>query len=162
MSSRDTERRKQQLITMGKAKGYLTYDEVNDHMPEEIVSSDAIDDWLGALGDEGIEVVDAGTAGKGAAAAAQGTAAPAKAEAAAAPAKPEVKLTGEGTLVVASSPWCNVSIDGADKGPTPVSAKVQAGKHTVVLSNPEFKISRTLSVMVQPGETVRKKLDFSE
>jgi RNA polymerase primary sigma factor len=82
MSSRDTERRKQQLITMGKAKGYLTYDEVNDHMPEEIVSSDAIDDWLGALGDEGIEVVDAGTAGKGAVAAAQGTAAPAKAEAA--------------------------------------------------------------------------------
>jgi serine/threonine protein kinase len=94
--------------------------------------------------------------------AASSKAAPAKAEAAAAPAKPEVKLTGEGTLVVASSPWCNVSIDGADKGPTPVSAKVQAGKHTVVLSNPEFKISRTLSVMVQPGETVRKKLDFSE
>src|SRR5207253_2462392 len=56
--SRDSERRKQQLITMGKAKGFLTYDEVNDHMPEEIVSSEAIDDWLGALGDEGIEIVD--------------------------------------------------------------------------------------------------------
>ena len=69
-TTRDTERRKQQLITMGKAKGYLTYDEVNDHMPEEIVSSDAIDDWLGALGDEGIEIVDAGKAVKTAAAAA--------------------------------------------------------------------------------------------
>src|SRR5262249_60510992 len=57
---RDTERQKQKLITMGKAKGYLTYDEVNDHMPEEIVSSDQIDDWLSTLGDEGIEVVDAG------------------------------------------------------------------------------------------------------
>src|SRR5437868_14076094 len=57
---RDTERQKQKLITMGKAKGYVTYDEVNDHMPEEIVSSDQIDDWLSTLGDEGIEVVDAG------------------------------------------------------------------------------------------------------
>ena len=59
--NRDTERRKQQLITMGKAKGYLTYDEVNDHMPETIVSSDQIDDWLSSLGDEGIEIVDSGT-----------------------------------------------------------------------------------------------------
>src|SRR5262245_55678185 len=60
---RDTERQKQKLINMGKAKGYLTYDEVNDHMPEEIVSSDQIDDWLSSLGDEGIEVVDAGQQG---------------------------------------------------------------------------------------------------
>src|SRR5438034_10905944 len=58
--NRDTERRKQQLITMGKAKGYVTYDEVNDHLPDEIVSSDQIDDWLSSLGDEGIEIVDAG------------------------------------------------------------------------------------------------------
>jgi RNA polymerase primary sigma factor len=57
---RDSERQKQKLINMGKAKGYVTYDEVNDHMPEDIVSSDQIDDWLSSLGDEGIEVVDAG------------------------------------------------------------------------------------------------------
>ena len=43
---RDSERQKQKLITMGKAKGFVTYDEVNSHMPEEIVSSDQIDDWL--------------------------------------------------------------------------------------------------------------------
>src|SRR5262249_44521315 len=55
--NRDTERRKQQLITMGKAKGYLTYDEINDQMPEDIVSADQIDDWLSTLGDEGIEIV---------------------------------------------------------------------------------------------------------
>src|SRR5579871_5750168 len=64
---RDTERQKQKLITMGKAKGYVTYDEVNDHMPDEIVSSDQIDDWLSTLGDEGIEVVDAGQGSPGAA-----------------------------------------------------------------------------------------------
>jgi RNA polymerase primary sigma factor len=55
--NRDAERRKQQLINMGKAKGFLTYDEINDSMPEEIVSADQIDDWLSTLGDEGIEIV---------------------------------------------------------------------------------------------------------
>ena len=64
MNRDNTERRKQQLISMGKAKGYLTYDEVNDHMPDEVVSSDQIDDWLSTLGDEGIEVVDSAAAVK--------------------------------------------------------------------------------------------------
>src|SRR5437870_4311768 len=77
--SKDNERKKQQLITMGKAKGFLTYDEVNDHLPVEIVSSDQIDDWLSTLGDEGIEIVDAGTANLKVAAAAA-AAVPAKAE----------------------------------------------------------------------------------
>ncbi|HWE27154.1 MAG TPA: RNA polymerase sigma factor region1.1 domain-containing protein, partial [Polyangia bacterium] len=58
-----TERSKQKLISMGKQKGYVTYDEVNDAMPDEIVSSDQIDDWLSTLGDEGIEVVEGGAAG---------------------------------------------------------------------------------------------------
>jgi RNA polymerase primary sigma factor len=62
---RDTEKQKQKLITMGKQKGYVTYDEVNDAMPDEIVSSDQIDDWLSTLGDEGIEVVDGQGAGGG-------------------------------------------------------------------------------------------------
>jgi RNA polymerase primary sigma factor len=57
--SKESERKKRELITMGKAKGFLTYDEVNDHMPENIVSSDQIDDWLSTLGGEGIEIVDA-------------------------------------------------------------------------------------------------------
>jgi RNA polymerase primary sigma factor len=59
MNAGDTsERKKQKLIDLGKSKGFLTYDEVNDNMPEDIVSSDQIDDWLSALGDEGIEIVD--------------------------------------------------------------------------------------------------------
>ena len=63
---RDIAKQKQKLISMGKAKGYVTYDEVNDAMPEDIVSSDQIDDWLSTLGDEGIEVVDAGQQAGGA------------------------------------------------------------------------------------------------
>jgi RNA polymerase primary sigma factor len=49
---------KQKLIEMGKDKGYLTYDEVNEHMPDSVVSSDQIDEWLSDLGDQGIEIVD--------------------------------------------------------------------------------------------------------
>jgi RNA polymerase primary sigma factor len=54
----ESERKKRELITMGKAKGFLTYDEVNEHMPENIVSSDQMDDWLSAFSGEGIEIVD--------------------------------------------------------------------------------------------------------
>jgi RNA polymerase primary sigma factor len=57
-SSKESEKKKRELISMGKAKGFLTYDEINDHMPDSIVSSDQIDDWLSTLGGEGIEVVD--------------------------------------------------------------------------------------------------------
>ena len=65
MSSKESERKKRDLITIGKAKGFLTYDEVNDHMPEGIGSSDQIDDWLSTLGGEGIEIVDSPSQGKG-------------------------------------------------------------------------------------------------
>ena len=58
VSAKETERKKRELITMGKAKGFLTYDEVNEHMPESIVSSDQMDDWLSAFSGEGIEIVD--------------------------------------------------------------------------------------------------------
>ena len=48
-ANKESERKKRELITMGKAKGFLTYDEVNEHMPENIVSSDQMDDWLSAF-----------------------------------------------------------------------------------------------------------------
>ncbi len=52
---------RKKLIELGKQKGFVTYDEVNDHMPEDVVSTDQIDSWLSALGDHGIEVVDGAT-----------------------------------------------------------------------------------------------------
>ncbi len=58
-STKDDERKKRDLITVGKAKGFLTYDEVNEQMPESIVSSDQMDDWLSAFSSEGIELVAA-------------------------------------------------------------------------------------------------------
>jgi RNA polymerase primary sigma factor len=51
----------QALIEQGKAKGFLTYDEVNDAVPADPVVADQMDDALGMLGDEDIEIVDAAT-----------------------------------------------------------------------------------------------------
>jgi RNA polymerase primary sigma factor len=47
------------LIHMGKKKGFLTYDEVNNLLPPDIVSSDQIDDLMMMFGEMEIEVVDA-------------------------------------------------------------------------------------------------------
>jgi RNA polymerase primary sigma factor len=46
------------LIDLGKEKGFLTYDEVNDLLPPDIVSSDQIDDVMSMFGEMDIEVVD--------------------------------------------------------------------------------------------------------
>jgi RNA polymerase primary sigma factor len=48
-----------QLIDLGKEKGFLTYDEVNDVLPSDIVSSDQIDDIMTMFGEMDIELGDA-------------------------------------------------------------------------------------------------------
>jgi RNA polymerase primary sigma factor len=48
----------QQLIDMGKERGYLTYDEVNDALPADMVSSDQLDDVMSMFGEMDIEIVD--------------------------------------------------------------------------------------------------------
>jgi len=47
-----------QLITMGKEKGYLLYEEVNELLPSDIGSSEELDDIFSMFGSMGIEVVD--------------------------------------------------------------------------------------------------------
>ncbi|HEX9870597.1 MAG TPA: RNA polymerase sigma factor RpoD [Candidatus Tectomicrobia bacterium] len=47
------------LISMGKEKGYLTYDEVNDILPPDVVSPEHIDDLMVLFGEMDIELVDA-------------------------------------------------------------------------------------------------------
>jgi len=46
-----------QLIDIGKEKGFLTFDEVNDILPPDI-ATDQIDDVMGMFGDLDIEIVD--------------------------------------------------------------------------------------------------------
>jgi len=47
-----------QLIDIGKEKGFLTYDEVNDVLPPEMVSPDQIDELMLMFGEMDIEIVD--------------------------------------------------------------------------------------------------------
>ena len=52
------------LISVGKQKGYLTYDEVNDALPSDIVSLDQLDDIMMMFGSLDIEVVDSAKTGR--------------------------------------------------------------------------------------------------
>ena len=49
----------QNLIDTGKEKGYLTYGDVNDILPEEIGSADDLDDLITTIGTQGIDLLDA-------------------------------------------------------------------------------------------------------
>lgn len=46
------------LITRGKEQGYLTYAEVNDHLPPDIVDPDQIEDIISMINDMGIQVFE--------------------------------------------------------------------------------------------------------
>lgn len=46
------------LIALGKDKGFLTYEEVNDYLPNDIIDSDQISDIVQMIGDMGIPVYD--------------------------------------------------------------------------------------------------------
>jgi RNA polymerase primary sigma factor len=48
----------QKLIDTGKEKGFLTYNEVNDLLPNDINSPDDLDDLLGIIGTQGINVLE--------------------------------------------------------------------------------------------------------
>ncbi|PKG54711.1 RNA polymerase sigma factor RpoD [Halomonas sp. MES3-P3E] len=50
--------RLKELIARGKEQGYLTYAEVNDHLPEDIADPDQVEDIIGMINDMGISVAE--------------------------------------------------------------------------------------------------------
>ena len=46
------------LIKLGKERGFLTYAEINDHLPDDLVDAEAIDSIISTFGDMGIQVFD--------------------------------------------------------------------------------------------------------
>jgi RNA polymerase primary sigma factor len=46
------------LIALGRDKGFLTYEEVNDYLPNDIIDSEQINDIIKMIGDMGIQVCD--------------------------------------------------------------------------------------------------------
>src|SRR5687768_2339453 len=52
------------LVATGKSKGFLTYDEVNDALPADMVSLDQLDDVMMLFGSMDIELVDSAKAAR--------------------------------------------------------------------------------------------------
>jgi RNA polymerase primary sigma factor len=46
------------LIILGKERGYLTYAEINDHLPDDVQNSEQIDGIIGMINDMGIQVYE--------------------------------------------------------------------------------------------------------
>jgi RNA polymerase primary sigma factor len=60
-SEEEQEARRQRLktlIKLGKSRGYLTYAEINDHLPDDLIDSEAIDTLVATLSDIGISVYE--------------------------------------------------------------------------------------------------------
>ncbi|MGH9681153.1 MAG: RNA polymerase sigma factor region1.1 domain-containing protein [Candidatus Acidiferrales bacterium] len=83
-----------QLIAMGKERGYLLYDEVNDILPAEVHSSEEIDDLLSTFEKYGIDIYEDLAAAK----AARATADPAAVEAPEVESKDELPVADEAEL----------------------------------------------------------------
>ena len=58
MSGNTQQSRLKDLIARGKEQGYLTYSEVNDHLPQDIADPDQVEDIIRMINDMGIQVVE--------------------------------------------------------------------------------------------------------
>lgn len=56
--NREQESKLKLLIAKGKEQGYLTYAEVNDHLPPDIVDSEQVEDIIRMINDLGVKVFD--------------------------------------------------------------------------------------------------------
>src|SRR5207248_4110589 len=51
-------RRLKNLIVLGKERGFLTFAEINDHLPDDVLDAEQIEGIIGMIGDMGIRVYD--------------------------------------------------------------------------------------------------------
>ncbi|MGE0557974.1 MAG: RNA polymerase sigma factor RpoD [Burkholderiales bacterium] len=61
LSPADAEARRlrlKNLVVLGKERGYLTYAEINDHLPDDMLDAEAIENIIGMINDMGIQVYD--------------------------------------------------------------------------------------------------------
>ncbi|MBI3042857.1 MAG: RNA polymerase sigma factor RpoD [Betaproteobacteria bacterium] len=61
LSPADAEARRtrlKNLITLGKERSYLTYAEINDHLPDDMLDAELIENVIGMINDMGIQVYD--------------------------------------------------------------------------------------------------------
>ena len=72
-------------------------------------------------------------------------------------------MATKGILRLNSRPWSRVQIDGKPIGTTPqVGIVLEAGRHTVTLTNPEFGLERVITVQITAGQTLTRSVDLTE
>jgi len=140
-----------QLINMGKEKGYLTYDEVNDLLPPDIVSSDQIDDLMMMFGEMDIEVVDAAHKVK---------VAKQREEVDRLPAEEEIELEAEGLGKSVDPVYMYLREMGSvslltREGEVEIAKRIEAGEKEVI--NAVLNSPLTIKEIIQFGERLRSK-----
>src|SRR5262249_20583808 len=57
-SQEEAEKRVRNLLELGTSRGYLTYEELNEKLPDEVVSPDKLDSLLMMIDEMGIKLID--------------------------------------------------------------------------------------------------------
>src|SRR6266487_3178912 len=57
-SQEEVDNRVNHLLEMGTSRGYLTYEELNEKLPDEVVSPDKLDSLLMMIDEMGIKLID--------------------------------------------------------------------------------------------------------
>jgi hypothetical protein len=74
---------------------------------------------------------------------------------------PPVARPAKGRIAFRVNPWAEVTLDGRRLGPTPLEpVEMPAGRHVVVLENPELAARRTLGVSVREGSETMIKVNL--
>ena len=139
------------LIHMGKKKGFLTYDEVNNLLPPDIVSSDQIDDLMMMFGEMDIEVVDAAHKVK---------VSKQREEAEALPPEEELELDAEGLGKSIDPVYMYLREMGSvslltREGEVEIAKRIEQGEKAVI--NAVLDSPLTIKEIIQLGERLRSK-----
>ena len=65
-----------------------------------------------------------------------------------------------GRVRIAAFPWAHVSIDGRRVGETPIRRSLRAGRHRIVLRNPELGMKLIRHIVVRARETTKVTIDW--
>ena len=57
-SQEEVDKRVTAILLLGTSRGYLTYEELNDKLPDEVVSPDKLDSLLMKIDEMGIKLID--------------------------------------------------------------------------------------------------------
>src|SRR6478609_953631 len=63
-SQEEVDNRVNAIIGLGKSRGYLTYEELNQKLPDEVVSPDKLDSLLMMIDEMGIKLIDESDVGE--------------------------------------------------------------------------------------------------